>query len=435
MRSVARKPRRWKKKVSERREGVKAMEAMAGIDDLDVKVSLIQALIPVGLEKLGDELQQEVRKLAGPKGIHGKVNTRWGRQWGSVYMLDQRVPVEIPRVRNKPGNNEVALKTYQKMQEPYQADEQVFKKLLNGLSMRKYAESSEIVPEVFGLSASNMSQRFKAATAVKLRQLMSRSLNQYDFIAMFIDGKRFSEEGLVIAVGITIEGEKIMLGLSQMNTENHKAVEEFFDNLLSRGLRFEEGLLFIVDGSRGLIKAIKNKFAGCALIQRCLWHKLENVISHLNKGRQILWRKKIRTAYAKTTYQEAEAALAGLVKELETLNPTAANSLKEGMSDTLTLHKLGLNQILVRSFSTTNCIESILAQVEQYTQRVDRWRSGTHIQRWVASGLLEVEPCLKKVYGWRQIHSLREKIKQELERRKKEQTVITEERELVQAEG
>ncbi len=172
---------------------------------------------------------------------------------------------------------------------------------------------------------------------------------------MFIDGKRFSEEGIVIAVGITMEGKKVILGLSQMNRENHRAVEAFFDQLFERGFRFAEGLLFIIDGSGGIIKAIRRKFKGCALIQRCLWHKRENVASHLAKGQQIIWRRKLQAAYAKITYPEAETA----VRELTEINPTAANSLKEGISDTLTLHKLGLNRILRRSFSTTNCIETI----------------------------------------------------------------------------
>lgn len=434
MKRITQRSRKWKKKVSGRRQGVKTMQRIKEIDDLDIRIGLIQALIPAGLEKISEELQQEVEGLAGKKGKHGKANTRYGRQWGSVYLSDQKVPVEVPRVRNKTRNQEVPLESYHKMQQPYQADELVFKKLLNGLTMRKYSESAAIVPEVFGLSPSNMSKRFKEATSAKLRQLAERSLNKYDLTAMFIDGKRFSEDGIVIAVGVTIEGEKVILGLAQMNTENHRAVESFFENLIQRGLRFEEGLLFTVDGSKGIIKAIKRKFKGYALIQRCLWHKRENVTSHLSKSRKITWRRKLQDAYAETTYQEAQRRLNNLVEELNEINPSASGSLKEGLSDTLTLHRLGLNQILRRSFSTTNCIESIMAQVEQYTQRVDRWRGNTHIQRWVASGLLEVEPRLKRVYGWRHFDSLRYKIKQELERKKKEESGATEE-ELVQVEG
>lgn len=428
MMSVARKERKWKKKVLERREAVRTMQELAGIDDLDVKVSLIQALIPAGLERVSELLQVEVMRLAGPKGKHGKANTRWGYQWGSVYLGDQKAPVEIPRVRNKILDEEVPLESYRKLQEPYQTDEKVFRKLLNGLSMHRYAESAEMVPEVFGLSASNMSKRFKISTAAKLRQMMSRGLNQYDLVAIFIDGKRFAEEGIVVGIGITLEGKKIMLGLAQMNTENHRAVEEFFDNLLQRGLKFEEGLLFIVDGSGGIIKAINRKFSGYALIQRCQYHKRENVVSHLNKGLQILWRRKLQEVYSNQDYSEANSALNALVSELNQVNPTAANSLKEGISDTLTIHRLGLKRILARSFSTTNCIESILAQVEQYTQRVDRWRNGAHIQRWVAAGLLEVEPRLRKVNGWRYLPSLRDKIKEELARRRREGQPLTEQK-------
>ena len=178
MKSVARRPRRWKKKVSERREAVKAMGEMAKIDDLDVKVSLIQALIPAGLERVNELLQEEVNRLAGPKGKHGKINTRWGGQWGSVFQKGQKVPLEIPRVRHKKREKKVPLESYYRLQKPRQADEKVFKKLLNGISTRKYQESAELVPEVFGLSASDMPQRFKKAATAKLRHLQIRSLRR-----------------------------------------------------------------------------------------------------------------------------------------------------------------------------------------------------------------------------------------------------------------
>jgi len=395
------------------------MEEMKDIDDLDVKVSLIQSLIPLGLESVRKELQNELVRLAGEKGLHGKKNVRWGRQWGSVYLLDQKVPIKVPRVRNKNYNIEIPLEAYQKLQHPYKGNEQAMKRLLNGLSMNKYAESSEIVPEVFGLSASNMSRRFKMSTAAKLKRLMTRDLSGYDFTTILVDGKRFAEEGIVVAAGFTTEGKKVILGISQMNTENHKAVEECFDNFLARGLRFEEGLLFVVDGSRGIIKGIKNKFRGYELIQRCQYHKRENVVSHLNKGQQMLWRNRLKVAYGEVTYEKAKDKLEKLIKELDEINPTAANSLREGLEETLTLHRIGISGSLRRSFSTTNCIESILAQVEQYTQRVDYWRNGAHIQRWVAAGLLEVEPRLCRVRGWHYLPALRNKIKEVLQIKEK----------------
>ncbi len=306
------------------------------------------------------------------------------------------------------------------------------KKLLNRISTHKYKESAELVPEVFGISPSNMSRRFKKATTAKLRHLQIPSLRGYDFVAIFIDGKRFAEEGIVIAIGITIRGEKVMLGIEQMSTENHRAVAQFFDKLIERGLRFQEGLLFIVDGSKGIIKAINQKFQGYAVIQRCQWHKRENVVSYLSKSQQTVWRRKLQAAYAKTTYTEAKSELTKLGGELEEINPSAAGSLNEGLEETLTINKLKLTTELRKSFSSTNCIESILSQVEQYTQRVDRWRNGAHIKRWVAAGLLEVEPHLRKVNGWRYMNILRDRIKEEMEHGQNEENEGVDEQELVQ---
>jgi len=118
--------------------------------------------------------------------------------------------------------------------------------------------------------------------------------------------------------------------------------------------------------------------------------------------------------------------------ELEEINSSAAASLREGIEETLTIYKLKLSTELRKSFSSTNCIESIMAQVEQYTQRVDRWRNGEHIKRWVASGLLEVEPRLRKVNGWRYMNLLRSRIKEELELKQQEENNLADEQKLIQ---
>jgi len=215
---------KWKKKVTYRRKQLEEVLSLNEINDIDVKVSLIQALIPVGLEAVNKQLQQEFLMLVGRKHARGKENLRWGRQGGSVYLLDQKLPIMVPRVRNKLRNMEVPLESYQRLQEPYQGDEQLFRKLLNGLSTHKYRESAELVPEVFGISASNLSRRFKYASAAKLRQLQERRLDKYNFVAVFVDGKRYAQDGLMLALGITLEGRKVVLGIEQTATENHRPI-------------------------------------------------------------------------------------------------------------------------------------------------------------------------------------------------------------------
>ena len=77
---------------SQRRIALKEKMLLENIQDTDVKVSLIQALIPEGLKAVNDKLQEEVSLLAGRKHQHGKENVRWGSQGGSVYLLDQKFP-------------------------------------------------------------------------------------------------------------------------------------------------------------------------------------------------------------------------------------------------------------------------------------------------------------------------------------------------------
>ena len=423
MKSIAVKRRKWKQKVSQRRKALQETMGLKDINDIDVKVALIQALIPQGLEAVNEKLQEEVNRLAGKVYRHGKENTRWGRQPGSVYLSDQKVPILVPRIRNKLRNIEVPLEYYQKFQEPYQGDEQVFKKLINGLSTHKYRESAELVPEVFGISASNLSRRFKYASTAKLKQLQERRLEKYDFVAIVIDGKRFAEDGLMIALGITIEGTKIVLGIEQMATENHRPIAQFLERLIARGLRYEDGILFIVDGSKGILKAIEQIFPLCAVIHRCHYHKTENVVSYLPKGLQMIWRAKLRAAYRQTKYETAVRALEKLAAELHNINPCAEVSLKEGLEETLSLHKLGLYAELGKSLSSTNCIESVMSQLGQYTDKVDRWRGGSHIQRWAAAGLLELESRLQKVRGFRYLNLLRAQLQQEIVKRQKIQAL------------
>jgi putative transposase len=423
MASLARKPRKWKKKVTERRVALEEVMKLKEIDDIDIRVSFIQALIPVGLDAVNKQLQQDVLMLAGKRYSRGKENVRWTKQGGSVYLLDQKVPVTVPRVRNKIRNAEVPLPTYQKLQDPYREKEQLFKKLLNGLSTHRYQECAELAPEVFGISASNLSKRFKHITAAKLEELQERRLDNHDFVTVFVDGKRYADDGIVVVLGITVEGKKIALGIEQMATENSRSMEQFFEHLKERGLRHDEGILFIVDGSKGLIKAIERIFKTSGIIHRCHYHKIENVVSYLPKGMQMVWRTKLREAYRHTSYEAAKRALDKLKAELRNINPSAERSLNEGLEETLSLHSLGLYAELGRSFASTNCIESVMSQLGQYTDKVDRWRGGDHIQRWAAAGLLELEPRLRKVCGFRSLKLLKEKLRQEAEKREKKQPI------------
>jgi len=424
--SIPRTRGKGKIKVSEKRKAAQEMLRNMDTDDLDASIALIQALIPCGLKTVEEKLKKEVDMLAGIKRKHGKENLRWGRQPGSVYLQDQKVPVMVPRLRNKNKNIELPLETYQKLQSPHLCDRKTMLKLLNGISTHKYKESVELVPEVFGLSSSNLSKRLKKNTLDSLRRLKTRSLEAYDFICVFIDGKRYADQGILIALGITMDGEKIILDMEQSHSESSMVTGQLFDRLIERGLKYEEGLLFIIDGSKGIIKAIRQKFQEYGFIQRCVWHKQQNVTSYLSNFQAELSKRDLKKAYKKTSYKEAKEALDELHKRLSIINESAANSLAEGLEETLTLHRLGLSPELCRSLSSTNCIESIMSQIAQFTDKVDYWQNSNQILRWNAASLLEIEPNLRKIRGFRYLNILRHKMKQEIKKRQEKKYGKTE---------
>jgi len=410
--NVAKRRGKAKIKISSKREAAMQRIMDSYSEDLDVKISVIQDLIPLGLKAVADELKAEVTRLAGDKHSRTGNNARWGHQNGSVYLQDQKLPVVVPRIRNVDLNQEVPLETYRRLQTPRNNDTDIMRRLLHGLSTHKYEENSTLAAEVFGISPSNLSKRFKRCSADKLKELQERSLKQYDIVAIFIDAKRYADDGLMVAMAVTLDGRKITLGVEQSHNENSRAIEQWFDKLIARGLRFEDGILFIIDGSKGIRKAIERKFSVYALIQRCRWHKRENVVAYLDDSQQVLFRRRLQQAYEKTTYKEAKSALDALHNELEIVNVSAANSLAEGLEETLTIHHLGLSPEIARSLSTTNCMESVMSQMGQYTDKVDRWRNSDQILRWTATSLMDVEPRLHKVRGYRYLSVLRLKLRE-----------------------
>ncbi|MCH9033068.1 MAG: transposase [Planctomycetes bacterium] len=386
-------------------------EAMTGDrPQIDARAELIQALIPIGLEAVNDLLQQEVVSLVGARySRSGGVGdyARWGRQQGSVYLGDQKVAVTVPRVRNLRRQQEVPLASYQALRHPRRAEEAALRKVLKGLSCRDYESCVEPVAETFGLAASSLSRRFKRASAKKLAELTERDLSGYDLVALFLDGKTFGEDQMVIGLGVTLEGEKVVLGFVQTATENERTCSAFLRGLVDRGLKFEAGLLCVIDGAKGLRKAVGRVFGNKAAVQRCQWHKRENVVGYLPASKQATYRQKLQRAYDQPTYAKAKSALSRIRSELSLLNASAVGSLDEGFEETLTLHRLGLFEELGRSFKTTNCIENLNSLVAQRTDKVDYWKNADQKHRWLATALLDIEPRLRKVCGCKQLVRLR----------------------------
>lgn len=383
--------------------------------DVDSKVELIKALIPVGLMAVADALESEVEELVGARyarTAHGL--SRYGHNPSSVRLASQRLYVKVPRVRDVDSGREVSLQSLKRLRGKGEVDNVLYRQVLAGLSCRQYESAARTLPGALGLSPSTVSRRFIEASSESLKALLERDLSLYDITALIMDGKSFAEDQMVVALGVTLEGQKVVLGFVQTATENGKAIQQFLEGLLDRGLRIEQGVLAVIDGSKGLHAAVDAAFKNRVLIQRCQWHKRENVVSYLPKTEQTFWRKRLQVAYNKPTHQEACAALKGIGKELEDRNQSAYASLQEGLEETLTLHRLGVYPLIGLSLKTTNCLESMNALIGARCDKVDHWRNSSQKQRWLASALLDIEPRLRLIRGHKHLPLLRRAIQKEL---------------------
>lgn len=377
------------------------------------RMDLIEALIPVGLMAVASALQGEVRHLAGDRYSRGPVS-RHGSNRGSVVLGGQRVAIDVPRVRDRIRGCEIPLASYQRLHRGSSFEETALIRVLKGLSCREYREAAMAVPEAFGLSSSNVSRQFIRVSGQRLKELMERDLSSYDIVAILIDGKSFAPEDLITAVGVTIDGHRIILGFTEAATENARVTGAFLQSLLYRGLKIDKGVLVVVDGSKGLISAITQAFTGKALIQRCQWHKRENVVAYVSQREQPFLRRALQKAYERPTEEEARRALMTIRAQLEERNLSAVRSLDEGFEETLTLHRLGLFPLLGRSLKTTNGIESIHAVVQRRCGRITHWKNSSQRQRWLAATLLDLEPRLNRICGYRHLGKLREALQREL---------------------
>ena len=316
MSKLSARKRRVKRTVS---IGKVAPEAVGQVEDLDGRIEAIQWLIPLGLKAVTEELQRAVVELARPryerKGSDQPLR-RWGSQPGSVYLGDQKLPVDVPRVRN------VGLRhrgVAARLPGPADASADRRRSAVADAEGHRHSQLRGLRrnrTEAFGLSRSSVSRRDVKGTARKLAEFQERSL-----VALFLDGKSFADEKIIIALGVTLDGQKIPLGFVQAATGNERVCRRFLSDLVERGLQYEAGLLVVIDDGKGFYKSVMSVLEGPAYVQRCQYHKRQNVVSYLPKSEQVRIRRKMEAALRQTDVRGGQGRAGRAQTGLETDEP------------------------------------------------------------------------------------------------------------------
>jgi transposase-like protein len=230
-----------------------------------------------------------------------------------------------------------------------------------------------------------------------------------------LDGIEVAEQMVIVALGIDESGTKQPLGLWHGATENSTVCENLLNHLVERGLDPQKAYLFVIDGSKALRKAIRVIFGTRCLVQRCQEHKRRNVISQLPKKLQPSINRMLRDAYTSTSKATAKKRLQQVIAHLDDEHPDAAESLREGLEETLSLKDLKLPASLERTLSTTNPIENMNGQIRRVTRNVKRWRNGAMAKRWVALGISEAARGFRRLRGYQGMPVLLEALRRHAE--------------------
>ena len=369
-----------------------------------IKGGLKALCLVTGWEVMQQLFLQETEELCGPKGRHDSERTayRHGTDQTKVIFGGEKRSVQTPRVRAKDGSGEIPLETLLFFQNEEQLTDAIFSTMINGVSTRKYQRTQGGGTESKSINKSNVSEHFKKGLDKASKEFFGRRLDE-EYVAVMVDGIHVGKMTVVVAMGITSDGQKSILGLVSGGTENHTVAEALFKDLIDRGLDQDCNRLYVIDGGKGLHRAIKNVFGKDALIQRCQVHKKRNVLSHLPESEKANVGLKLSLAYMEFDYDAAKRRLMELHAELKRNYPDAAASLLEGLEETLTVHMLKVPGLLRKTLATTNPIESGNSVARTISGRTRNWRDGDMILKHMAASYLSAEESFRRVNGYKEI--------------------------------
>jgi len=354
-------------------------------------------------------------ELAGEKYDRhsGSDYQRHGYNPTHIKVGQEKMKTEVPRLRHKTTGETMNVPILEQLQNIPAPDDDLLKQMMAGISMRDYEGVVGHLTDSFGTSKSSLSRAFIEQSTAAL-EAFERRLFDDTYVAMFVDGKYLAGSQILIAVGLTTDGQKKILGFRESKSEHSEIIAELFKDILERGFKYDTGFLLIADGGKGWHKAARDVFGNAVVIQRCQVHKIRNVLSHLSKADQKHFEARLKVPFRIDDYHQAKVVIQKLTDEIEPVNRNAAQSLRGGLEETLTLHRLNIPPLLRISFATTNPIESINAELARRLNRVKRYRDSPQKQRWVAVSLAEQEKHLGKVRNHTQIPLLQAAIQKEV---------------------
>lgn len=193
------------------------------------------------------------------------------------------------------------------------------------------------------------------------------------YLYAFADGTYFSviydgqgeKMPILTVLGITPTGEREVLALSVGDCENQAAWEALFEQLKQRGVQQVD--LWITDGHQAMLNALTAKFPDSAR-QRCIHHKMKNVLGYVPKRQQPEVMAELRTIFFQDDRLAADQHLAAFCLKYAPIYPSAVDCLQRDLEACLTFYTFPAAHW--RTIRTSNPIERLFEEVKKRSHKM-----------------------------------------------------------------
>ncbi len=273
------------------------------------------------------------------------------------------ITLEVPRHRNQPFHT-VLFEMYKRNEAALITT--MVEMVVNGVSTRKV---SNVIETLCGkeVSKSTVSEACKMLDE-DVKSFKTRLLDYNDFPYLMIDATYFKarenhrivSKAMMIAIGITEEGRKEIIGLDVYDDESNETWLDFLIGLKKRGLK--NPIMVTSDAHLAIRHAITQVFPGTAW-QRCQFHFIRNILDAAPKTQKAGLELGIKDIFNNTTAEGARKKMNEVANDYRDIAPNAVNILETGFEDVLTVYNLPKEMRI--ALRTSNCIERLNSELKR----------------------------------------------------------------------
>jgi len=344
---------------------------------------------------LGEELTEHLGYEKSERTQEEKNNNRNGYSEKTILMKTGKSELKIPRDRKGEFNPQVVKKGEKRLSE--EIEYKILSMYARGTSTR---DISDQVEEIYGIEVSpTMVSNITGKIKESLEGFKNRKLEEV-YPIMYMDAIRYkvrnegktAEKSINIAMGVTLEGKKDVLGFWLCENESASYWLNILNELKNRGVK--QILIASVDGLKGFVEAIKSTYPGTE-VQRCIVHQIRFSLRLVSYKDRKEVAGDLKSIYRASTKGAAENSLEEFANKWDEKYPYISKSWKNNWEDLSTYFKYP--DEIRRLIYTTNPIESLNSQLRKVTNNKGVFNSEESLEKIL---YMKIEKILEK---WRKM--------------------------------